>query len=396
MPPASSALSSPGPTRAAAIARGAFDELPDAVILADVSLSIVEWSAMAEQVFGYCSAEAVGMSLASLCRPDVRAAASARVLDAVREGTRFFGEVPCLRKGAEEISVELSAKAAFGARAVLLVARDVTHRARPAREEWSEPRRADDISQLLARERVAREDAEAANRTKDEFLATVSHELRTPLNAILGWTRMLRADQLTREKRTQALATIERNALAQTRLIEDLLDVSRIVAGKLRLEMQPVDLATLIHGALDAVRPAVDAKQIELAACLDTEVSCVQGDPARLQQVIWNLVSNAIKFTPRKGHVVVSLRRGRGGIELAVADTGDGISADFLPYVFERFRQADGTATRPHNGLGIGLALVKSIVELHGGSVCAESEGVARGAQFIVTLPHEPTPAKAR
>ncbi|MFL5311428.1 MAG: response regulator [Myxococcales bacterium] len=241
---------------------------------------------------------------------------------------------------------------------------------------------------LLLREQEARAQLEEANRSKDEFLATVSHELRTPLNAILGWTRMLRTGALEGdEKLRRALETIERNARAQTQLVDDILDVSRIIAGKLRVQVRHIDLRGVILAAVDAVRPAAEAKQLELALELRDEASDFHGDPDRLQQVVWNLLSNAIKFTPGKGKIAIELRRSNGHAEILVADTGMGITADFLPHVFDRFRQADSSSTRAQGGLGLGLAIVRHLVEVHGGTVSAESEGEGRGARFTVRLP---------
>lgn len=230
-------------------------------------------------------------------------------------------------------------------------------------------------------------DAREANRIKDEFLATVSHELRTPLTSILGWAHLLRAGQLGEASAANALEVIERNARSQAQLIDDLLDVSRIITGKLRLDVQPVDPAWCIEAAVEAVRPAADAKGIRLQKVIETGVSPVAGDPARLQQVVWNLLSNAIKFTPRGGRVWVRLERVNSHIEITVSDTGAGISREFLPFVFDRFRQADQTITRAHGGLGLGLAITRHLVELHGGAVHAESPGEGQGATFTVKLP---------
>jgi PAS domain S-box-containing protein len=242
-------------------------------------------------------------------------------------------------------------------------------------------------ARLLASEREARERAEEANRAKDEFLATLSHELRTPLTAMLGWTRMLRTRQLDQNTSAHALETIERNVRAQAQLIEDLLDVSRIITGKLRLDVSPVELMPIIEAALDSVRPAADAKMIQLQTALDPLTGPVSGDAARLQQVVWNLVSNAVKFTPKGGHVDVRLGRVESHVEITVSDTGQGISRNFLPHVFDRFRQADSSTTRAHGGLGLGLAIVRHLVELHGGIVEAESEGEGLGSTFRVQLP---------
>ena len=244
-----------------------------------------------------------------------------------------------------------------------------------------------ELSQALARERAARAEAETANRMKDEFLATLSHELRTPLTAMLGWARLLRSGELDADTAARAVETIESNARLQAQLIEDLLDVSRIILGKLPLGVRPVELAMVTEAALDAVRPAAAAKSIRLSRVLDPATGLVSGDPDRLQQVVWNLLSNAVKFTPSKGQVEIRLERVGRFAQITVKDTGKGISAEFLPFVFDRFRQADSSSTRVHGGLGLGLALVRHLVELHGGSVHAASAGEGKGATFSVQLP---------
>ena len=233
-------------------------------------------------------------------------------------------------------------------------------------------------------------EAQESSRLKDEFLATVSHELRTPLTAILGWAHMLRTRQSDGDSALKAFETIERNARAQAQLIDDLLDVSRIITGKLRIDVRPVDPNSFIEAAIEAVRPAAEAKGVRVQSIMDTGVVSVLGDPVRLQQVVWNLLSNAIKFTPRGGRVTVSLERVNSHIEIGVSDSGAGISPGFLPYVFDRFRQADGRTTRQHGGLGLGLAIVRHLVELHGGTVRAESPGEGEGATFKVLLPVVP------
>jgi PAS domain S-box-containing protein len=230
-------------------------------------------------------------------------------------------------------------------------------------------------------------EAQAANRTKDEFLAVLSHELRTPLNAIVGYSRLLRGGILTAEKATRGLETLERNATWLTQIVEDVLDVSRIVAGKIRLDVQPVELPLIIDNAVATVQPAADAKGVRVQTIVDPSVAPVSGDPGRLQQVVWNLVSNAVKFTPKKGRVQVRLERVNSHIEICVSDTGMGIRPDFLPYVFERFRQAEAGTTRKSGGLGLGLAIVRHIVEMHGGTVEASSAGEGQGATFRVRLP---------
>ena len=250
-----------------------------------------------------------------------------------------------------------------------------------------EKRAREERERLLMLERTARSEAEAASRLKDEFLATVSHELRTPLTAVLGWIHILRGGQLDEPSAARALEVIERNARSQNQLIEDLLDVSRIITGKIRLDVRLIDLASLIESAIEAVLPAAEAKEIRVSKILDAGVSSISGDPARLQQVVWNLLSNAIKFTPRGGYVEVRVERVDSHLGISVADSGDGIKKEFLPFVFDRFRQADGTTARQYGGLGLGLAIVRHLVELHGGTVQAASNGEGEGAVFTVKLP---------
>jgi signal transduction histidine kinase len=240
--------------------------------------------------------------------------------------------------------------------------------------------------ELLERERLARAEAESVNRLKDEFLATLSHELRTPLNAILGWSHLLTSGKANAATSERALSVIRNNAMAQSQLIEDILDVSRIIGGKLRLSVGAVNLIEVVDAALDSVSPAAEAKGITIERDLD-DLEPITGDRDRLQQVLWNLLSNAVKFTPRDGRVRVRLCRQGDDAVVSVEDNGIGISPDFLPYVFDRFRQADGSATRRHGGLGLGMAIVRYLVELHGGTVRAESEGENRGTTFTAALP---------
>jgi PAS domain S-box-containing protein len=259
---------------------------------------------------------------------------------------------------------------------------------------------------LLTREQGAREEAENANRMKDEFLAMLSHELRTPLSAIAGWAHILREGGLQPAEAARAIEVIDRNARVQGQLISDILDVSRIISGKLRLEQKMVTASAVVEAALDTVRPSAEAKQVRLEAVLDPDVGQVWADPDRLQQVVWNLLSNAIKFTPEGGAVSIRLARTGSQVEIVVRDSGEGISPEFVPHVFERFRQADSSTTRPHGGLGLGLAIVRHLMEAHGGTVVAESAGKGHGASFTVRLPRhdsadattpsgEATPAEA-
>ncbi len=242
----------------------------------------------------------------------------------------------------------------------------------------------------LVREQMARSEAQVANRMKDEFLATVSHELRTPLNAIIGWSHLLRSGRLDEATVARAVETIDRNAKSQAQLIEDILDVSRMITGKLKLNNEPVDLAAVINAAIDSVQLAADAKEIHLAVALDPSARHTIGDANRLQQVVWNLLANAIKFTPANGGIEVKVERAGRYAQLCISDSGQGINAQFLPFIFDRFRQADGTSTRQHGGLGLGLAIVRQLVELHGGTIKAESEGDGKGATFIIKLPLAP------
>lgn len=248
--------------------------------------------------------------------------------------------------------------------------------------------------QLEERVKQRTEQLESVNRAKDEFLSILSHELRTPLNAILGWARLLRSNRLPASKAEEALDVIERNAKSQAQLIEDILDISRVIQGKLRLNVRSIQPIEAVEAAIDAVRPAAEARSIRLQTTLDPAAGPISGDPDRLQQVVWNLLSNAIKFTPKGGRVQLRLERVNSHIEITVSDTGRGISADFLPYVFDRFRQSDSSSTRTQGGLGLGLAIVRQLVELHGGDVRASSPGEGQGATFTVILPlmilHQP------
>ncbi len=256
-----------------------------------------------------------------------------------------------------------------------------------AKEIQQRQRAEEERAQLLVQEQKARTEAENLNRLKDEFLSTVSHELRTPLNAILGWSHILRTNRVDEATTTRALETIERNARSQAQLIDDLLDISRIITGKIRLNVQTVELLPIIEASINTVQPAADAKSIRLQSVVDPAAGPVLGDSERLQQIVWNLLSNAVKFTPKYGRIQVCLQRINSHVEIIVTDTGQGISAKFLPYVFERFLQADSSITRSFGGLGIGLAIVRQLTELHGGTVHADSPGEGQGATFTVKLP---------
>ena len=251
------------------------------------------------------------------------------------------------------------------------------------------------LRRALAGEQMARAEAETANRMKDQFLATVSHELRTPLNAIIGWSHLLRSGKLDRGTSQRALETIDRNARSQAQLIEDILDVSRMITGKLRLNKEVVDVASVINAAIDSVQLAVDSKELNLNVILDPTARHTIGDSSRLQQVVWNLLSNAIKFTPNRGSIEVKVQRANNNLQICVKDSGQGINPAFLPHIFEHFRQADGTTTRLHGGLGLGLAIVRQLVELHGGSISAHSPGEGLGCTFTVELPMAPAKRQA-
>jgi signal transduction histidine kinase/ActR/RegA family two-component response regulator len=259
---------------------------------------------------------------------------------------------------------------------------------RTERQQRESARRGEqERDRLLTMAEAARRDAETASRSKDEFLASVSHELRTPLNAMMGWAQLLQMTRGDEQKLDRGLGIIVRNAKLQAQLIDDLLDISRIISGKMRLDVRQVDLIDVIDGALEAVRPAVEAKQIRLQRLLDPLAAPVAGDADRLRQVVWNLLANAVKFTPRDGRIEVRLERVNSHVEILVADTGAGIAPEFLPHVFDRFRQYDGSITRQQGGLGLGLSIVRHLVELHGGAVRVKSPGLGQGATFAVTLP---------
>ncbi|MFP5287381.1 MAG: ATP-binding protein, partial [Thermoanaerobaculia bacterium] len=278
----------------------------------------------------------------------------------------------------------------LGVGTVLALLSDGFRRVRLRAEASSEENRKQAVELRLAmtETEAARRAAEKANRIKDEFLATVSHELRTPLNAMMGWAQLLQVNGNDPDKRRHGIETILRNARVQAHLIDDLLDVSRIITGQMRLDIRPVHLVPVIEAAIESVQPAAVARQIRIQKLLDDPLAGpVAGDPARLQQVTWNLLSNAVKFTPKGGRVEVRLERVNSHVEIIVADTGVGISPEFLPHVFDRFRQLDSSSTRKHGGLGLGLSIVRHLVELHGGTVRVKSGGDGQGTTFIVDLP---------
>jgi PAS domain S-box-containing protein len=366
----------------------AFDASPLALTITSLKTGrLLEVNEVFTRLSGYTRDEAVGRTTLDLglwVRASDREAELAIVSQ--RGQVRSMEYLFRMKDGTERIGLLSAEQIEIGGEpCALTVIEDITEQKRAEAER----------EQLLASEQEARRQAEVANRMKDEFLATVSHELRTPLNAMLGWARLLSGGRLDNETTARGLKSIEQNAKAQAQLIEDLLDVSRIISGKFRLKAQPLEVALVIEAAIDSVRPTADARGIRLQVVLDPDAGPVSGDAGRLQQVVWNLLSNAIKFTPKGGRVQVRLTRINSHIELEVSDTGQGIAREFLPYVFDRFRQADGSSTRLHGGLGLGLAIVRHIVELHGGSVAAESPGKDQGSTFTIKLPLMVTHMKA-
>jgi PAS domain S-box-containing protein len=359
----------------------------DAVVGVDGDDHITFWNARAEALFGWPAREAVGRDMAELAIPHRFRQAHRDVVRELQEsgGDRLNHrvEVTARRSDGTEFPAEvtlIALRKGDGTFACTAFLADITER--KVAEE--------DRARLLAGAEQARAQAEEANRTKDEFLATLSHELRTPLNAIVGWVHLLRGGQLDECTTRRALDTIDRNAKIQTQLIADILDVSRIVSGKLRVQMRPVEPAAIVEAAVDTVRPAAEAKAIRIELELHPLAGPVLGDPDRLQQVVWNLLSNAIKFTPDRGAVRVALQRSAASAVLRVSDNGAGIAAEFLPFVFDRFRQADASSTRLQGGLGLGLAIARHLAEVHGGTLIADSAGTGEGALFTLTLPLAP------
>jgi PAS domain S-box-containing protein len=350
------------------------DSSDDAIVGKDLDGIVTSWNPAAEEMFGFSAAEMVGRSIRRLV-PDDRQQEEDEVLARIRRGERVeHYETIRRRKDGSLIPVSLTVSPIRSLDGTVVgaskIARDITDR-----------KRAEDERQRLLK--LARD----ASSLKDEFLATLSHELRTPLNAIVGYVRMMQSGLVTGEKQTRALEIVGRNVTSLVQIVEDVLDVSRIVSGKLRLEMQAVELPAVVQAAVATVRPAADAKGVEFETIIDPFVETVSGDPERLQQIFWNLFSNAVKFTDRGGRVEVRIDRGNAQVVVTVRDTGVGIPSEFLPYVFDRFRQADAGITRSHGGLGLGLAITRHLVELQGGRIFAASEGLGKGATFRIELP---------
>jgi PAS domain S-box-containing protein len=360
----------------------------DGIVSKTLQGIITSWNKAAERLFGYASDEMVGQSILKIIPPELHHQED-RILEQLRAGHRIERfETIRMHKDGRRLHVSLTISPIRDATGQLVGAAKVAHDVTALRQREEELRKvAAEREQLLISEREARATAERLSQLKDEFLATLSHELRTPLNAIQGWVSLLRMPRVSAADLERGLETIERNARAQAQIVADLLDMSRIISGKLLLEVRPMQLQEVIESALEAVRPSADSKGIRIQTLLDSRVGAVRGDPTRLQQVLWNLLTNAIKFTNKGGHVQVSLERVNSHVEIVIEDNGIGIAPEFLPYVFDRFRQADAGTTRSYGGLGIGLSIVRSLVELHGGSVRVKSPGIGQGATFIVALP---------
>jgi PAS domain S-box-containing protein len=353
----------------------------DAMISKDLNGLIMSWNRGAQQLLGYSEGEVIGKSI-TLVIPADKYEEEEEILERLRRGEHIeHYETLRLTKDGRRVDVSLAiSPIRDGDKQIVAassVARDITKlkEAERGRED------------LLAREQNARAEAETANRLKDEFLATLSHELRTPMNSILGWIKLLNGGTLNPETSARALETIERNAKMQAQLIEDILDVSRIIAGKLQLQLQLVSFDAIVKAAAETLRPAIESKNITFKLEIEGGIPSTLGDATRLQQVVWNLLSNAVKFTPQQGEIHLSLRQTEATMQLQVQDNGQGISPAFLPYVFDRFRQADGSTTRKQGGLGLGLSIVRRVAELHGGTVYAESAGEGLGATFTLELP---------
>lgn len=360
----------------------------DAIISKTLDSIVTSWNRAAERIFGFTADEMIGQSILRIIPPRLHYEEN-EILDKLRRGERIERyETIRMRKNGEELDISLTISPVRDANGVIIgaakVAHDITSRRRDERRLLE---LAAEKEGLLEAERTARSHAERLSRMKDEFLATLSHELRTPLQAIQGWTTVLRGHNPTIEDYRKGVEVIDRNARAQAQLVSDLLDMSRIISGKVHLDVQTLNLPDVVAHAIDSVRQAAEAKEIRLLPVLDSKIGRVRGDPHRLQQVIWNLLTNAIKFTPKGGRVQIVLERVNSHAEITVEDNGIGIASDFLPHVFDRFQQADSSTTRRYGGLGLGLSVVKTLVELHGGSVRVKSPGENQGSTFVVNLP---------
>ncbi len=353
----------------------------DAIISKNLDGIITSWNKGAERIFGYTEEEMIGKPVLTLIPPDHHDE-EPQILSRLRRGEKIeHYETVRARKDGQLINVSLTVSPIRAADGTVVgaskIARDVTEQ-KKAQER---------LQQALAEAQEAKRHAEEANRIKDDFLTTISHELRTPLTSIVGWVTMLRGGRLDEVMAHKALETIDRNVKAQAQLVEDLLDISRIVSGKMHIVPKPLNLSSIIHSAVDSVMPAAQAKGIRFQVVLDPSTGTVNGDPDRLQQVIWNLLSNAIKFTPAGGRVQIQMEGVKDQVEITVSDSGIGVTPEFLPHVFDRFAQEDSSGTRSYGGLGMGLSIVKYIAELHGGTIRAFSEGTGKGSSFTLALP---------
>jgi PAS domain S-box-containing protein len=367
----------------------------DAIVGKDLNLIVTSWNFGAERIFGYTAEEMIGTSIMRLIPPD-RIEEETEILSRIRRGQRLdHFETVRLAKDGRRLNLSMTISPIMDASGHVIgaskVARDISER-KKAEEALKKATEEAEVAnrerlQLLNSEREARSQAERASRMKDEFLATLSHELRTPLNAVLGWANILRHGNLQGEELRQGLDIIERNARVQAQIIEDLLDMSRIISGKVSLAVQWIELSAVLNASIETLRSTAQAKGVFLQAWLDPFARPLSGDPNRLQQVFWNLLNNAIKFTPKDGKVEVLLKHAATEVQVSVIDTGEGIAPEFLPYIFDRFQQGDASTTRRHGGLGLGLAIVKQLVELHGGNVRVQSDGLGKGATFSVHLP---------
>ncbi len=342
---------------------------------------VTSWNAAAERLFGFTAEEMVGQPILRIIPPELYPEED-RILAEIRSGHRIERyETVRVRKDGSRVHISLTVSPILDSTGKVVGAAKIAHDITKLHALMA------DRELLLVSERSARADAERMSRLKDEFLATLSHELRTPLNAIQGWSELLQRQGSKSEDLKRGLEAISRNVRIQTQIVNDLLDMSRVISGQVMLEVHPTSLQEILSHAIDAIRPSADNKSIRIQTLIDSKIGPVRGDPTRLQQVIWNLLSNAVKFTPKRGRIKVILERVDSHVEVIVEDTGIGIEPDFLPLVFDRFRQADSGISRRHGGLGIGLSIVKSLVELHGGSVRAKSPGKDQGSTFSVALP---------
>jgi len=383
------------PERVSALLAAIVASSEDAIVSKTLEGVVTSWNAAAEQLFGYSAAEMIGQSITRIIPQDLQYE-EVDILAKLRQGGRIERyETIRRRKDGELVEISLTISPIRDSSGLIIgaakVAHDITGRRRAERalkeREIELSKLVSERDSLLESERAARSEAERLSHVKDEFLATLSHELRTPLNAIQGWATLLREKRARPEDHQRGLETIERNVRIQTQIVNDLLDMSRIISGKIHLEVQPLYLHDVVAQAIESVLQTAAAKNIRLLPLLDSRIGLVRGDPNRLQQVLWNLLSNAIKFTPSGGRVQVVLERVNSHVEISVEDSGIGIRDEFLPYVFDRFRQADPGTSRKFGGLGLGLSIVKSLVELHGGSVRVKSPGENLGSTFIVALP---------